>query len=94
MPLETISSALTATQGPQQVPSREAPSTALSDLCWVRDHSEKILGCPWATVGEGGEQCIWKDLSPRSVAMPRLLLSSELVRWHRKGCNWAAEGTP
>lgn len=26
--------------------------------------------------------------------MPKLLLSSELVRWHRKEQSWAAEGTP
>lgn len=32
--------------------------------------------------------------TPKSVAMPELLLSSELVRWRRKEQNWAAEGTP
>lgn len=34
---------------------RGAPSTALSDLCWVRDHDEKILGSPLAQWGCGGE---------------------------------------
>lgn len=28
------------------------------------------------------------------MATPKLLLSSELVRWCRKEQNWAAEGTP
>lgn len=31
------------------------PSIALSHVCWVRNHSEKILGCPLATAG-GGEE--------------------------------------
>lgn len=44
------------------------------------------VGRSWGSLDNTGRnQCTWKGLSPRSVAMPRLLLSSELVRWHRIG---------